>query len=112
METRASDIGSYLEKTRDPNPRTRREAVTHLCPCHVKRNHELVWDRMVEMAGDPDPKVRSWVLHVLTDGSPKERQADITRVLIGLHDDPDPKIRRRARNILAHFRRTGELNIS
>jgi hypothetical protein len=112
METRASDIGSFLEKTHDGDPRVRREAMTHLCPCHVKRHHEQVWDRMVAMAGDTDPKVRSWVLHVLTDGSPRSRQAEIVQVLTGMHDDPDPKVRRKARKILAHYRRTAELNIS
>jgi len=112
METRASEIGSFLEKTHDRDPRIRREAVTHLCPCHVKHNHEPVWDRMVEMAADTDPKVRNWVLHVLTDGSPRTRQDEVVQVLTKLHDDPDPKLRRKARKILAHYRRTGDLNIS
>ena len=112
METRASEIGSFLEKTHDHDPRVRRAAVTHLCPCHVKRNHELVWDRMVEMAADSDPKVRNWVLHVLTDGSPRTRQDEVVQVLTRLHDDPDQKVRRKARKILAHYRRTGDLNIS
>ncbi|HEX5414741.1 MAG TPA: HEAT repeat domain-containing protein [Chloroflexota bacterium] len=111
METRASEIGSFLDQTRDPNPRVRRQAVTHLCPCHVKQNHGPVWDRMLEMAADPDPKVRNWVLHVLTDGSPRERQAEVLAVLTRLHDDPDLKLRRKARKVLAHFRRTGDLNV-
>jgi len=112
METRASDVGIFLDQTYDRDPRVRRSAVTHLCPCHVKRNHEPVWDRMVAMATDADPKVRNWVLHVLTDGSPRSRQQEVVQVLEQLHDDPDPKLRRKARKILAHYRRTGDLNVS
>src|SRR5437868_678658 len=112
METRASDILIHLEKTHDADPQVRRSAVTHLCPCHVKRNSEPVWDRMVSMAADPDPKVRNWILHVLTDGSPRSRESEVVQVLDRLHDDPDPGLRRKARKILAQYRRTGKLNVS
>ncbi len=112
METRAGNIDSFLAMTYDGDPRVRRAAVTHLCPCHVKRNHAPVWERMVAMATDPDPGVRNWVLHVLTDGSPRSRRAQVVQVLERLRDDPDPKIRRKARNIDAEFRRTGNLNVS
>jgi hypothetical protein len=112
METRADDIGNLLEKTRDLDPRTRRTAIVRLCPCHVKRNHDEVWDRLVAMAADADPKVRHWVLHVLTDGSPRARETEILGVLERLRDDSDLKLRRKARKILAHYRRTGDLNIS
>jgi hypothetical protein len=112
METRAGDIGGFLAMTYDRDPRVRRSAVTHLCPCHVKRNLEPVWERMVAMATDPDPGVRNWVLHVLTDGSPRSRQAQVVQAVERLRDDPDPKIRRKARKIEAEFRRTGNLNVS
>jgi hypothetical protein len=67
---------------------------------------------MVSMTVDADPKVRNWVLHVLTDGSPRSRQQEVVQVLEQLHDDPDPKLRRKARKILAQYRRTGDLNVS
>lgn len=110
METRSSEIDGLVALTYDRDPRVRRTAVTHLCPCHVKRNHEPVWQRMVAMATDPDPKVRNWVLHVLTDGSPRSQQAEIVQVLQVLRDDPDLKLRRKARKIEARFQRTGNLN--
>jgi hypothetical protein len=112
MQTQASDIVIYLGETRHGDPRVRRSAVTHLCPCHVKRNRAEVWDRLLSMASDPDVKVRRWVLHVLTDGSPRSRELDVVQVLGKMCDDPDPKLRRHARQILAHYRRTGNLNIS
>ena len=109
---RCDDLAATLTRTGDPDPRARCEAVRQLCPCHVKHNHAPVWDRMVAMAGDPDPKVRNWVLHVLTDGSPRSRETEVAEVLGRMHDDPEPKLRRKARKILAHYRRTGDLNIS
>jgi hypothetical protein len=112
VENRAHEIDIFLEKTHHPNPRVRRAAVAHLCPCHVRRNHERVWDRMVAMATDTDSNVRNWVLHVLTDGSPRSRQAEVAKVLSQMHDDPDLNVRRKARKILAEYRRTGDLNVS
>ena len=112
METPANAVDGFLTMTHDPDPRVRRQAVTHLCPCHVKRNHEPVWERMVAMATDTAPGVRNWVLHVLTDGSPRSQQAEVVRVLHCLHDDPDLRLRRKARKILAAYRRTGKLNVS
>ena len=112
MSTHSSDLAFFLEETHHGDPRVRRSAVTHLCPCHVKRNHGEVWDRMLSMASDPDIKVRRWVLHVLTDGSPRSREAEVVQVLGKMRDDSDLKLRRRARKILDHHRRTGGLNIS
>ena len=112
METRADEINGLLLQTRDCEPRVRLRAVVHLCPCHVKRNNEQVWERFLSMAGDSDPKVRRAVLHGLTDGSPRSLKPKVVQVLEGMHGDPDQKVRRKARQILAHYRPTGELNIS
>ena len=112
METRASEIPTLLRRTYNDDPQARWRALIHLCPCHVKRNDEHVWNRALAMATDPDPKVRDVVLHLLTDGSPRSREPEVVRVLERMHHDPHPKLRRKARKILAHYRRTGEWNIS
>lgn len=97
--------------TRDPDPRVRRRVLHELCPCELKRNDAVVWDRVLEMVGDPDPKVRSMVLHTLCDGSPGERLADVVRALEVLAADEDRGLRRRARDVLAKYRRTGRVNL-
>jgi hypothetical protein len=112
LQSRFPDITVWLERTHDPDPRVRRQAVAHLCPCHVKRNHEQVWDQVIAMGTDPDPNVRNCVLHVLTDGSPRSRETEVVEVLERMRHDADGKLRRKARHILAHYRRTGSLNIS
>lgn len=112
METRNDEIPIFLRQTYDDDPQIRWRALIHLCPCHVKRNHEQVWDRAVALATDADPKVRDTVLHILTDGAPRSREPDVVRILEQMHHDPEPKLRRKARKILAHYRRTGDWNIS
>ena len=112
MHVPTDDIATWLARTHDPDPRMRRRAVTRLCPCHLKHDVAVVWDRLITMSTDPDRNVRNWVLHVLTDGSPRARESEVVQVLERLCHDPDPKLRRKARQILAHYWRTGVLNIS
>jgi hypothetical protein len=80
-------------------------------PEPLEQDSPVVWDRLIEMAADPDRKVRGAVMHTLTDGSPRHREPQVVAALERLHDDPDEKLRRRARHVLAHYRRTGQLNI-
>jgi hypothetical protein len=70
-----------------------------------------VWDRLIEMVDDPDVKVRGHVLHVLCDGSPRGRVDQVVASLERLAADRDEALRRRARKVLAHYRRTGRVNI-
>jgi hypothetical protein len=112
METRSDEISTLLAQTEADDPRVRWKALIRLCPCHVKRNHARVWSRIVAMAADPDAKVRDTVLHVLTDGSPRLLSSDVIHVLEQFQGDPDQRLRRKARKILAHYRRTGDLNVS
>ena len=112
MQTRPDEIGGLLQLTRASDPRTRTHAVVHLCPCHVRRNDDRVWDRVLTMAEDRDAKVRNAALHVLTDGSPRSRESQVVGVLERMYHEPDAKLRRKARHILTQYRRTGDLNIS
>jgi hypothetical protein len=85
--------------------------VRQLCPCHLKRNDAQVWDRLIAMATDDDPKVRSTVLHVLCDGSPRSREQEVIAALPRMQRDNDEGLRRRARKVLAQYRRTGTVNV-
>jgi HEAT repeat protein len=107
----AADGAEPLELTRHPDPRVRRRALRELCPCDLKANRPAVWDRVIEMAGDPDARVRSAVLHSLCDGSPRERETEVVAALERLAGDADRGLRRRARQVLASYRRTGRVNV-
>ncbi len=105
------ELRLLLDQASSADARERASAVRALCPCHIKRNEPRVWDRLIEMAGDADPRVRSQVLHVLADGSPRERQPQVVKALELLAHDDDESLRRRARKVLAAYRRSGTVNV-
>ena len=104
------DIKTLIEETQSESPKMRKAALLQLCPCHVRNNVEVVWDRILEMSQDVDAGVRSIVLHNLCDGSPNSRQDEVIQAVEQLANDADLKIRRRARRALAVYRRTGIIN--
>ncbi len=108
---KATEVDALLERTRSENPRERSRALRDLCPCKIRVNVEAVWRRVLEMASDPEPRVRSMVLHTLCDGSPSDRAADVVRVLEVMQQDADVRLRRRARGVMAVYRRTGRVNV-
>jgi hypothetical protein len=109
--TRQYEIDTLLERTADPNPKVRAQAVQSLCPCHVKRNDSRVWDRVLELVDDPALEVRRWVFHLLGDGSPRERETQIVAAMEQFTRDPDKKLQRRARQVLAKYRHGGTINV-
>jgi HEAT repeat protein len=109
--TRRDAIDTLLEQTADPNPKVRARAVESLCPCHVKRNDPRVWDRVLSLADDPALEVRRWVFHLLGDGSPREREAEVVAAIERFTKDADKNLRRRARQVLAQYRRGSTINV-
>jgi hypothetical protein len=109
--TRRQEIDTLLEQTADSNSKVRARAVEALCPCHVKHNDPRVWDRVLQMTQDPALDVRRWVFHLLGDGSPREREAEIVAAFEAFTRDPDRKLARRARQVLAEYRRRNTINV-
>ncbi len=107
---RSEDVEALLEQSHDPEPRIRRRTLRELCPCEIRVNVDAVWDRVLEMRTDPDPKMRSLVLHTLCDGSAAAGLADVVAAVEAMQCDPDTRLRRRARGIVAAYRRTGKIN--
>ncbi len=105
------EIDSLLEQALNPDPQERRKAVHALCPCNVQAENGRVWDRLIALATDPDVRVRADAHHTLCDGSPRSREAEIVGALERMQHDPDRKLRRRVRQLLAHYRAGGKLNI-
>ena len=103
-------INGILEQTHDLNAKVRRSALLNLCPCHVRSDIPDVWDRLLETRIDPDPRVRSLVFHALCDGSPSSREAQVVAAVTAMQSDSDKRLRRRARGVIAAYRRTGRIN--
>jgi HEAT repeat protein len=106
-----AEVDELIALTHDADPRTRKIALTNLCPCHVRANVPAAWDRVLAMTDDADPIVRRAVVHMLADGSPRELVTQVAEALDGLRNDSDRVVRRDVRRILASYRRTGRVNI-
>ena len=104
-------LEDVIDQSRHPDLRRRRAAIHELCPCEVKRDFDVAWDRIFEMVGDPDASVRRMVLHTLCDGSPRAREPEVLSAVEGFARDPERSIHRIARRVLAQHRRTGRLNV-
>jgi len=103
-------VEAILSETHDTDPARRRRAVAELCPCHVRSNHDAVWERILELVSDSDLGVRRLVFHSMIDGSPNSRQSEIVEAIEHLRNDDSAKLRRQARKCLANYRRTGRIN--
>jgi hypothetical protein len=70
-------IEELLEKSRSDDPDERCEAAENLCPCHVRKRIEPVWEALYRMLEDPDVRVRRAAWHTLEDGgSPDDPALD------------------------------------
>ena len=105
-------IPQLLEYTRDEDPKVRRLAVKHLCPCRLQRHCGLVWERVFELIQDPDPGVRRDAVHAMTDGSPREYAETVQLHLESMRRDPDPRVRKYVNRTLDAIRRTGRVNVN
>src|SRR5262245_58956993 len=101
------DIGQLLSQTESADEAIRAHAVWALCPCHLRRNEPEVWDRILLLVDDPSTRVRSFVFHVLAYGSPRDREAEVVTAIERFQHDPDKRLRRRARQLMAQYRREG-----
>lgn len=104
-------IDVIIELTKHPDPKVRQRAVKEMCPCHVQKDLEAFWTRVLEMRHDEAANVRQQVLHDLCDGSPAHLEFDVAEALQDFNTDPDPEIRRKAHKALTSYRRKGKWNV-
>ena len=57
------DIETIIELTNHVDPIVRQRALKEICPCRVKDDIDLFWERVLEMINDPADKVREQVCH-------------------------------------------------
>src|SRR6478736_1605774 len=63
-----AEIPLLLELSRSGDPMDRIVAARSLCPCHVRRRLEPVWEALYRMLEDEDIRVRRAAWHTLEDG--------------------------------------------
>jgi hypothetical protein len=62
------DIEVLLEYAKSSNVEERRKAAELLCPCHVRRRLEPVWEALYRLLEDKDERVQRAAWHTLDDG--------------------------------------------
>lgn len=105
-------IPQLLAFTHDDDPKVRRLALKHLCPCRLQRQRDAVWDRIFEMTTDDDAGVRRDVVHAMTDGSPRDLAPVVLTHLEPMIRDVDPQVRKYVRRTLNAIRRSGRINVN
>lgn len=55
------DIQTILALTNHADPIVRQRALKEICPCRVKDDIDLFWERVLEMINDPADNVREQV---------------------------------------------------
>ena len=48
----SDSIEEYIIKTKSENPKERLNALKQMCPCRVKEDIDLFWNRIFEMVND------------------------------------------------------------
>jgi hypothetical protein len=94
------EIEQLLELSHSPDAEDRKFAASYLCPCHVRRRIEDVWEALYRMLEDENVEVRRNAWHTLEDG--------------GRPDDPKldeifarAEVNETDRNVLAFLRQLG-----
>ena len=105
------DLSKIIHLSKDKDPDIRLKAVENLCPCKIKRDYEMVYNRLFELSTDENVKVRFQVLHNICDGSPRDYEARVMKALDNFNRDKDKKIRRTAHKVMASVFRRGKWNI-
>jgi HEAT repeat protein len=95
-------IAELLEKARSEDPEQRCEAAENLCPCHVRRRIEPVWEALYRMLEDPDVRVRRAAWHTLEDGGTPGDPALDAIIERALKNETD----RRVRNLMHQVTRS------
>jgi len=92
--TRSGDIEMLLELARSNDIEDRCYAAQNLCPCHVRRRIDDVWQALYQMMEDPNVRVRRAAWHTLEDGGTPNDPAFLPILQRALIHERDPQIRR------------------
>ncbi|MDE2999207.1 MAG: HEAT repeat domain-containing protein [Gemmatimonadota bacterium] len=90
------NIGKLIGLSRSNDPKDRETAARFLCPCHIRRRREDVWQALYRMLEDPDLRVRKAAWHTLEDGGRPDDPALGVIFERAVEKDTDKGIRRQA----------------
>ena len=107
--TRGEEIWHYVELSKSKDPKDRLQAAENLCPCHVRRRIDEVWEALYKMLEDPVRDVRKAAYHTLEDGGRPDDPALTEIFERALESETDEKIRRRVVRFLGSGKEDEEM---
>jgi len=105
------DFKEMLILSNNVDANIRLMVIKRLCPCQIKDEIDMFWQRIFQAADDPCPKIRYQSLHNMCDGCPMEYELKVAEAIEKFNRDEDKDIRRTAHKVLASYLRTGKWNI-
>ena len=101
---RGDKIDLYLSMAYSDEPEDRIAAMDNLCPCHVRRRIDAVWEALYRGLQDADINVRRAAWHTLDDGGrPNDPQLQPILEKIAKRET-DSKLRQRAIDLIQSAR--------
>lgn len=105
---RGDKIDLYLSMAYSEDPEDRIAAMDNLCPCHVRRRIDAVWEALYRGLQDPALKVRRAAWHTLDDGGrPNDPQLQPILEKIA-KKETNPKLRQRAIDLIQSARQMAD----
>ena len=105
---RGDKIDLYISMAYSDLPADREAAMENLCPCHVRRRIDTVWEALYRGLQDPNIRVRRAAWHTLDDGGrPNDPQLQPILEKIA-KKETDPKLRQRALDLIQSARRRAD----
>ena len=105
---RGDEIEHYLSMAYSEDAGDRLCAMEHLCPCHVRRRIDAVWEALYRGLQDPNIEVRKAAWHTLEDGG-RPNDPKLQPVLEKIaKKETNPRLRQRAIELIKATKRVEE----
>ena len=97
---RGDEVKHYLALADSDDPQDRIEAMENLCPCHIRKRIDVVWETLYRGLQDSDLKVRQAAWHTLEDGG-RPNDPKLYPILVEIAEtEVNPKLRQNANDIV------------
>ena len=97
---RGDEVKYYLALADSKDPQDRIEAMKNLCPCHVRKRIDAVWDAIYRGLQDSDLEVRQAAWHTLDDGG-RSNDPKLYPIIVEIaNTETNPKLKRQATELI------------
>ncbi|HIB91875.1 TPA: hypothetical protein EYO57_32600 [Candidatus Poribacteria bacterium] len=97
---RSDEVKHYLALADSEDPQDQIEAMENLCPCHVRKQIDVVWEALYRGLQDRALKVRQAAWHTLEDGG-RPNDSKLYLIMVELtNTETNPKLKQQATKLV------------